>query len=97
MPFTARDVLRNLKRKGFVEDQSKHHTYLRHYRDGRATGPYTYVSFGARNDDLGPNIVRSMKQQLSLETNAQVNNLVECPMTGEDYTELLIRLRIIDP
>lgn len=95
MPFTARDVIRALRKKGFVEERCGHHIYLHHYHDGRASGAYTYVSHGADSDDLGPAIVRAMRSQLKLETNREVTELVNCPMTQDRYTELLVERGVI--
>ncbi|HEX4049480.1 MAG TPA: hypothetical protein VHY19_01180 [Steroidobacteraceae bacterium] len=85
MPFTGSTVKRNLKKKGFEEDSSRDHVYLLHSYKGKRTGPYTKVSHGAGNEDIGPNLVRSMKAQLSLDSHKQVDDLVNCPMTAEQY------------
>lgn len=94
MPFSGRDVRRNLKKKGFIEDK-KHHIYLNHTYEGKRTGAYTFVSHGKEKEDVGPDIVRSMKMQLRLETNRQVHDLVNCPMTKKQYEVLLKRAGVI--
>ena len=95
MPFTARDVVRSLKKKGFVEDRKRDHVFLLHYRGGQKTGPYTKVSHGSGNEDIGDPLVRKMRCQLRLETSQQVRDLVECPMDGDAYIEHLISQQVI--
>jgi hypothetical protein len=36
-----------------------------------------------------------MRQQLCLATNAQVRDLVECPMTADEYIAVLVQAGII--
>ena len=76
-------------KKGFIEDKKGHHIYLRHLCDGKKTGAYTLVSHGTPSDDVGDNIVKSMKRQLKLRTNREVHELVDCPMTSENYVAAL--------
>jgi hypothetical protein len=81
MTFTFRDVRKNLKKKGFVEEKG-HHIYLHHEHEGRRTGVYTYVSHGKSRETAGHDIEKAMKLQLKLQTTEQVRRLVECPMDG---------------
>lgn len=83
-----RSVLKSLRKKGFEREEHRHHIYLHHKVDGRLTGLYTYVSHGA-NEDLGDDILRSMRRQLGLATLQQVRDLVRCPMSGQEYTNIL--------
>jgi predicted RNA binding protein YcfA (HicA-like mRNA interferase family) len=95
MAFTFGDVRKNLKKKGFVEDKSGDHIYLNHYHQGKATGSYTKVSHGANKDDVGPDLIRRMKDQLKLSTNSQVNDLAKCPMSEASYVAILKSAKVI--
>lgn len=90
MTFKFGDVTRNLPPKGFSKDPSAHHPYLYFYRDGKRTRFYTYVSHGKSDEDVGDDIVTSMKRQLGLSTSKQVRELVECTMDGAQYLAALI-------
>lgn len=91
MPFKFGDVTRNLPPKGFAVDPAAHHSYLYFFRDGKRTRFYTYVSHGKSKEDVGDDIVRSMKMQLGLATMKQVRELVECTMDGAQYLRALIQ------
>ena len=86
--FSKKDVLQNLPRKGFETDKTGHHIYLKHLRNGRLTGAYTFVSHGP-NELLGHGIVRSMKRQLRLGNSKDVHDLIECPMSKSQYNKIL--------
>jgi hypothetical protein len=88
MTFSFREVRKNLKKKGFVEE-SNHHVFLHHEVEGRRTGAYTYVPHGKAKQDVGHDIERSMKLQLALQTTEQVRRLVECPMDSAEYLAIL--------
>jgi hypothetical protein len=90
MPFKFGDVTRNLPPKGFAKDPSGHHPYLYFYRNGKRTKFYTYVSHGKSGEDVGDDIVKSMKRQLGLATAKQVRELVECTMDGAQYLSALL-------
>jgi hypothetical protein len=92
MSFKFGDVTRNLSTKGFAQDPSAHHPYLYFYRNGKRTRFYTYTSHGKSGDDVGDDIVHSMKRQLGLGTMKQVRQLVECTMDQAQYLNALIQL-----
>ena len=51
---------------------------------------YTYVSHGKSGEDVGDDIVKSMKRQLGLATAKQVRELVGCTMDGAQYLSALL-------
>jgi hypothetical protein len=59
------------------------------YYQGRQTVFYTLVSHGGGAEDVGPELVRKMKRQLGLDSHRQVEQLVECTMSEEDYIRVL--------
>jgi predicted RNA binding protein YcfA (HicA-like mRNA interferase family) len=97
MPFTARDVVKNLKKKGFSEDRQRDHIYLSHTHKGLLTGPFTKVSHGSGKEDIGDPLVKKMRAQLHLDTLRQVRELVECAMDKDQYLKHLVKKKVIDP
>ncbi len=91
MKLDRRKVAKNLPTKGFTVDKSKHHIYFYHTYNGKNTGPYTKVSHSKKYQDIGPNNVQAMKNQLKLDTNVQVLDLVNCPMDGQQYINVLMK------
>jgi hypothetical protein len=80
---------RNLPRKGFERKKSGHHIYFHHKFNGRATGAYTYLSHSIKVRDIAKALLTSIRKQLMLDSNAQVVDLVNCPMDGDEYNKIL--------
>jgi hypothetical protein len=78
-----------LRRKGFVERQTPHHDYFHHQLDGRDTGISTYFSRGSKYKDYGPALIAPVRRALKLDTDAQLRELIECPMSADDYATIL--------
>lgn len=83
------DVIKELPKKGFEIDRSGHHIYFRHKHSGRFTGPYTKVSHSSKTKEISGDLITLMKRQLWLDKGKQVDELVNCPMSGDDYTTVL--------
>ena len=82
-----RDVLRNLKRKGFQDDKRTRHTVLIHRDDeGQKTGVSTVVSRGTKYKTLHSPFVSTMAAQCRLTT-AQFVKLVGCTMSRDEYSQ----------
>ncbi len=89
MPVQKRDIVRNLPKKGFEKDRSGDHIRFRHKFEGKYTGPNTKVSHSPKVKEIDGDLLTQMRKQLRLETTAQLINLVDCPMTGDNYVEFL--------
>jgi predicted RNA binding protein YcfA (HicA-like mRNA interferase family) len=87
--FLRREVIKQLPKKGFEKKTKSHHIYFHHKLRGKYTGKFTKVSHSARVKEISGDLVTQMRKQLQLDSNRQVHDLIECPMTGQDYTELL--------
>jgi predicted RNA binding protein YcfA (HicA-like mRNA interferase family) len=91
-PFPAREVAAALARKGFSERENDHTFY--HYRyHGRDVGVSTKISHGER--EIGIGLVKRMRAQMVLRSNAEFQRYVECPMSQEDYEQILREQGII--
>lgn len=86
MQIEKRDVESSLPKKGFERDDS-HHIYFKHRYQGKYTGAYTYVSHGMKS--IGDSIIKQMKNQLRLDSSRQVLDLVNCPISSDDYNQIL--------
>ena len=88
MQIEKRDVESNLPKKGFEKDTSRqHHIYFNHRYNGKYTGAFTYTSHTRKS--IGAPIISQMKKELRLNSTQQVVDLVNCPITGEQYVEIL--------
>ncbi len=86
MQIERRDVESSLPKKGFQREDS-HHIYFHHYYQGKYWGISTYVSHGAGS--IGDSLIQQMKRQLRLNNPHQVIGLVNCPISGDDYNQIL--------
>jgi predicted RNA binding protein YcfA (HicA-like mRNA interferase family) len=85
-PFPARDVDAALRRKGFKAHEAHHTMYHFLYR-GKDIGVATKISHGER--EIGFGLIKRMRQQMRLQSNADFERFVECPLTLEEYEEIL--------
>lgn len=85
MPRTARDVADGLRRKGFHERQGDH-TFFHLYVDGKKTIVSTKISHGER--DIGEKLLGMMARQVRLNRR-QFGDLVDCPMSIDEYVRIL--------
>jgi hypothetical protein len=81
---------KSLQAKGFVRDKSADHLYFFHIFQGQETGIKTYVSHSKKYRDIGPDILESMRRQLKLTNRRQAIDLLQCPMSGQEYIDFLI-------
>ena len=88
---------KNLSKKGFKRVEDGNHIYYYMEYRGKETGIKTFFSHSRQFRDLHGDIVTKMRRQLGLDSTAQIADLLECPMSKDDYTELLIHKGLIDP
>ncbi|GMU22669.1 MAG: hypothetical protein AMXMBFR13_27540 [Phycisphaerae bacterium] len=85
MPRSAREVAANLERKGFIADDGNH-TFYRLFVDGKNTGIRTKISHGEK--EIHDGLLSQMAKQTRL-VRKEFLDLIDCPMTGSQYIELL--------
>ena len=90
MPIDRRLIESNLVKKGFVEEDTDH-KYFYHEYNGKRTGIYTYTSHGSGYKTYDDSLISMIKKQLKLDTNSQVKDLLQCPMTSEEYIRILTK------
>jgi predicted RNA binding protein YcfA (HicA-like mRNA interferase family) len=91
-PFSARDVAAALSRKGF-EKRENDHTYYHFKYKGLDVGVSTMISHGEK--EIGIGLVKRMRAQMRLATNADFARFVECPLTLGEYLTILKAQHVI--
>ena len=84
-----------LQSKGFVQDNTHHEMYW-FWSGGKKTSVRTRISHSAR--EYGDNLLGKMATQVGLRRR-EFNDLLDCPLSEEDYRNLLIqrdRIKIDD-
>jgi hypothetical protein len=82
------DIRRSLLRKGFFSKEQAKHEYLRFYLNGKPTSVVTFLSRGSGYKTYASALLAEMAHQLHL-TKQQLLDLIDCPLSEQDYTSLL--------
>jgi hypothetical protein len=94
---SRRDFERNLPSKGFEREAQRDHVYLHHKYNGRRTGAYTKLSHSLKMREVSGPLLTTIRLQLQLQRTREAVDLLECPMDGDTYNQLLIERGIIKP
>lgn len=89
MRVDRKEAEKGLSKKGFVRNDSRSHVFYNCYYEGKDTGIATCISHGRKHADIGPDIVNSMRKQLKLDKIQDVKDLLNCPMSKEQYFDIL--------
>ena len=89
MQIKKRLIKSNLPKKGFIIRQTSHHIYFDHIYKEKFRGVSTYISRGSKSKVYGDSLIKIMKTQLKLDTSKQVKDLCECPMSADEYRQIL--------
>ncbi|KAA3596711.1 MAG: hypothetical protein D8M57_19265 [Candidatus Scalindua sp. AMX11] len=95
MKVKRNDIIKNLPKKGFRKEASGHHIYFYHEYEGRETGVYIYISHSSKSKDIAGDLLLCTRKQLRLETNRETVDLINCPMTGDQFNSILIQRNVI--
>lgn len=82
------DIERALSKKGWQLQPGNDHRYYRLLVGGKATKYMTKVSTGKKYKTLGNDLVSAMAHQMAL-TSKELNQFVDCSISGADYVRLL--------
>ena len=96
MVLKRRMVQSALQRKGFVKQDNGHKHFIYHTLDGMKTSVRTMISHGGRSADIGDDLLHLMAQQCHLKK-SEFNDLIECPLSREDYEMKLYAKGILKP
>jgi hypothetical protein len=83
----SRKIKQNLKRKGFILEERDHSYYSYIAISGKKTEIWTKISHGS-NQDISDDLLKHMSDQCKL-SKADFLDLVDCPLTREQYEEKL--------
>jgi len=86
--YKVKDISSALKKKGFVENPSRDHIRYTLFNNGKKTGVYTFISHGL--SEYGDSLISLVKKQLHLQSKVELQDFINCPMTKEEYLNLLI-------
>ncbi|GHT13312.1 hypothetical protein FACS1894170_09160 [Planctomycetales bacterium] len=89
-----KDVESALIRKGFVCIDDGDHRFF-HFPIGNRKILHTKTSRGTKTNDLGDDLISLMSRQCHL-TKGQFLELVDCPMSKEQYEKILCAKEPID-
>lgn len=84
----TRKILGSLMSKGFVLSESDH-SILTLYVNDKKMPIYTKISHG--KSEYGDNLINKVKNQLKLDSRQQLEDLINCPMSYEEYVGLLVK------
>ena len=89
MPRDRSDILSSLTSKGFELQQGKRdHDVLFLTHEGRVQPVYTKLSRGSKHKTVSDSLLGRMSRQLRI-SRKQFDELVDCPMTADDYHQVL--------
>lgn len=95
MAIDRRKLEKNLPKKGFKRDPSGDHIFFRFYIRGKETIAYTKISHSRKFKTIPDGLMFAVRKQLQLETNKQVEDLVNCHLNKEGYEAILKKNGII--
>ncbi len=88
-PRKTSDIQRALSKKGFqLYPVKDHHSFYYFYYKGKKTTIYTYFSHGSAEYDK--NLMGCIRKQLKFKDNSLFNDFIDCPLSMEQYIEMLI-------
>lgn len=82
-----------LKEKGFISKE-RDHTFYFLVVNGKKTRIRTKFSHGLK--EYGDQLLSGVCKQLGLNSVGELKDLINCPMSGDQYVELLIERRKIE-
>lgn len=85
---SRKDIERALRTKGFVQRAGDHRFYSL-VVNGRETQIRTKISTGTKYEIYGEPLLSGMRHQLHLPTRRHLEDFINCPLTAEDYIDLL--------
>lgn len=88
-PIEPDKIVTNLISKGFREEEKRGHKQLRLYVDNKKTGISTPISRGSKYKEYGMDLLNYMAKGLRLSVTRQVIDLIECPMSYNQYVSWL--------
>ncbi|MGB2769260.1 MAG: hypothetical protein WBC88_06010 [Candidatus Zixiibacteriota bacterium] len=89
-PIPRRIIEKSLAEKGFVKEEGRDHKLWYFFHEGIKTGIRTPISRGSGYRDYPVSLLKRVQAQLRLDSLRQLDELLRCPMNGQQYTELML-------
>lgn len=90
-PRKSKDIQKVLEKKGFIlEPEKDHHQFYYLLIDGKKQAIKTYLSHGKKEYDKF--LMNQIKKQLKFKETEKAEDFFDCPMTKEQYVEMLLDL-----
>ena len=98
MKAISRDTIeKSLAEKGFIKEEGRDHRYWYFLYKGKKTRIRTKISTGSRYKDYEIGLLKMLKAQFFLDSLKELDDLLRCPMDGNQYAELMLSKRIVIP
>ena len=90
-PRKTKDIQKVLEKKGFIlEPEKDHHQFYYLLIDGKKQAIKKYFSHGKKEYDKF--LMSQIKKQLKFRETEKAEDFFDCPLTKEQYVEMLIEL-----
>ena len=90
-PRKTKKLEKVLNKKGFIKDPDKnHHKFYYLEVDGKKQSIHTYFSHG--KSEYNQYLMGEMKKQLKFNDTDKAEDFFDCPMSKEQYVEMLKEL-----
>ena len=93
-PRKTKDLIKTLKRKSFsLYPEKNHHNFYCLTINGKKHNVYTYFSHGKK--EYNKSLMGKIKKQLKFDNANDAERYFDCPMSKEEYIDLLVDKGII--
>ena len=90
-PRKTKEIQKVLEKKGFVlEPEKDHHQFYCLLIDGKKQAINTYFSHSKKEYDKF--LMSQIKKQLKFKETEKAEDFFDCPLTKEQYVEMLVEL-----
>lgn len=87
-PRKTKDIQKVLLKKGFeLNPEKDHHQFYFLVIDGKKQAIKTYFSHS--KNEYGKSLMNQIKNQLKFKENSKAEDFFDCPMSKEQYIEML--------
>ncbi|MDD3999911.1 MAG: type II toxin-antitoxin system HicA family toxin [Bacilli bacterium] len=94
MVLKPKQLISSLTKKGFQEFEGGNHKKYIFFNGKVKTGIIVEISHDGK--DIRKAMSGIIKREMKLDSNNQLQDFYNCPMTKEQYTQILIDKKLID-
>ncbi len=95
MKLARKNLEKNLPKKGFEKKLDGDHIRFLFVFENKYTAIRTKVSHTQKMKDISGGLLTEIRKQLSLDSNKEVLDLCNCPMSEQDYIDVLRKKNLI--